>query len=50
MDAAREPRGHGIDEHVIVFTVERPQGERREVIIPPVPADKRVVVSADFFD
>jgi hypothetical protein len=47
---ARELRGHGMDEHVVVFTLEHPEGERREVVVPPVPPQKRIALPAGALD
>jgi hypothetical protein len=43
-------RGEGINAYQEVFTLENPRGERREVIIPPVPPSKRIRISDDLIN
>jgi hypothetical protein len=40
-------RGEGLNAYMEVFTLENPQGERREIVIPPVPPDKRLPIPED---
>jgi hypothetical protein len=44
---ARVLRGEGLNAHLEVFTPENPRGERREVIVPPVPPHKRIPIPED---
>jgi hypothetical protein len=44
---ARVLRGDGLDPHMVVFTLERPDGERREIVVPPVPPDQRPQIPED---
>lgn len=44
---ARVMRGEGINAYMEVFTLGNPRGERREIMIPPVPPDKRIPISDD---
>ncbi len=44
---ARVIRGEGINAYMEVFTLDNPRGERREIVIPPVPPDKRIRISDD---
>jgi hypothetical protein len=44
---ARVIRGEGINAYLEVFTLDNPRGERREVIIPPVPPSERIRISDD---
>jgi hypothetical protein len=44
---ARVLRGEGLNAYMEVFTLENPQGERREILIPPVPPDKRIPIPDD---
>ncbi|MGH9841283.1 MAG: hypothetical protein ACREEM_21215 [Blastocatellia bacterium] len=44
---ARVMRGDGINAYMEVFTLDNPRGERREIVIPPVPPDKRIRISDD---
>ena len=41
---ARVMRGHGLNTYLEVFTLENPRGERREILIPPVPPNKRIQI------
>jgi len=43
-------RGEPIAPYMEVFTPERPEGERREVVVPPVPPDRRVPVPGDLLE
>jgi len=42
---ARVMRGDGLNAYMEVFTLDNPRGERREIVIPPVPPDKRIRIS-----
>ena len=44
---ARVMRGDGINAYMEVFTLDNPRGERREIVIPPVPPDKRIPIPND---
>lgn len=37
-------RGEGLNAYAEVFTLENPRGERREIVVPPVPRDKSVLI------
>jgi hypothetical protein len=43
-------RGEGLDAHMEVFTLDKPQGERREILIPPIPPDKRIAIQNDLIN
>jgi hypothetical protein len=44
---ARVMRGAGLNTYMEVFTLDNPHGERREIVIPPVPPNKRIRISDD---
>lgn len=44
---ARVLRGQGLNAYLEVFTLDKPQGERREILIPPVPPAKRLHIAND---
>ena len=44
---ARVMRGEGLNAYMEVFTLDNPQGERREIVLPPVPRDQRLPLAAD---
>jgi hypothetical protein len=44
---ARVMRGDGFNAYMEVFTPDNPRGERREIVIPPVPPGKRIVIPDD---
>jgi hypothetical protein len=44
---ARVMRGDGLNAYMEVFTLDNPRGERREIVIPPVPPDKRLPIPDD---
>jgi hypothetical protein len=44
---ARVMRGEGINAYMEVFTLDNPRGERREIVIPPVPPSERIRISDD---
>jgi hypothetical protein len=44
---ARVMRGEGLNAWMEVFTLDNPRGERREIVIPPVPPDKRIRIAED---
>src|SRR5262249_40773588 len=44
---ARVMRGEGLNAYLEVFTLDNPRGERREIVISPLPPDKRISVSDD---
>jgi hypothetical protein len=44
---ARVIRGTGLNAYMEVFTLDNPRGERREIVITPVPPDKRIHISDD---
>ncbi len=44
---ARVMRGEGLNVWMEVFTLDNPLGERREIVIPPVPPDKRIRIADD---
>jgi hypothetical protein len=44
---ARVMRGDGLNTYMEVFTLDNPRGERREIVIPPVPPDKRIPIPDD---
>jgi hypothetical protein len=37
-------RGEGLNAHMEVFTLDKPEGERHEILIPPIPPDKRIAI------
>ncbi len=41
---ARVMRGEGMNAYMEVFTLDKPQGERREIVIPPLPPNKRIPI------
>src|SRR5262245_22518430 len=43
-------RGDGLNAYLEVFTLDKPQGERREILIPPVPPDKRLPIPDDIIN
>jgi hypothetical protein len=43
-------RGEGLNAHMEVFTLDKPQGERREILIPPVPPNKRIAIQNDLIN
>jgi hypothetical protein len=47
---ARVLRGEGLNAHMEVFTLDNPKGERREILIPPVPPGKRPHISNDLLN
>ncbi len=47
---ARVMRGEGINAYMQVFTLNNPRGERREIIIPPVPPSKRIRIAEDLIN
>jgi hypothetical protein len=44
---ARIMRGAGLKPYMEVFTLDNPLGERREIVIPTLPPDKRIRISRD---
>ncbi|MBI4906535.1 MAG: hypothetical protein HY820_23100 [Acidobacteria bacterium] len=44
---ARVLRGEGLNQYVEVFTPENPRGERREVVIPPIPRGQQLRIAED---
>ncbi len=44
---ARVMRGTGLNAYMELFTLDNPQGERREILISPLPPDKRVPIPDD---
>jgi hypothetical protein len=42
---SRVMRGEGLNTYLEVFTPENPRGERREILIPPVPPDQRIPIA-----
>jgi hypothetical protein len=44
---ARVMRGEGLNAWMEVFTLDNPQGERREILISPIPPAKRLRISDD---
>jgi hypothetical protein len=44
---ARVLRGQGLNTYLEVFTLDKPQGERREIVIPPVPSNQRLHIAND---
>jgi hypothetical protein len=44
---SRVLRGEGLNTYLEVFTPDNPLGERREVMTPPVPPDKRIPIADD---
>jgi len=46
---ARVVRGTGLNAYLEVFRPENPRGERREILIPPLPPDKRIPIAEDLF-
>jgi hypothetical protein len=44
---ARVMRGDGLNAYMEVFTLDNLRGERREIVIPPLPPDKRIRISGD---
>lgn len=47
---SRVMRGTGLNTYLEVFTYDNPLGERREVMIPPVPPDKRISIPSDILN
>ena len=47
---ARVLRGEGLNTYLEVFTLDKPQGERREIVIPPVPPNKRLQIANDLLN
>jgi len=47
---ARVMRGAGLNAYMEVYTLETPQGERREIGVPPVPPSKRVSIPDDIIN
>src|SRR5262245_22144348 len=47
MVEARIMRGAGLKPYMEVFTLDNPLGERREIVIPTLPPDKRIRISDD---
>jgi hypothetical protein len=47
---ARVLRGDGLNAHMEVFTPDNPRGERREILIQPVPPDKRIPIPDDILN
>jgi hypothetical protein len=47
---ARVMRGEGINAYLEVFTLDNPQGERREILISPLPPDKRIPIPDDLIN
>ncbi len=47
---ARVMRGEGINAYMEVFTLDNPRGERREIVIPPLPPEKRIRISDDLIN
>jgi hypothetical protein len=43
----RVMRGEGLNAYMEVFTLDNPKGERREILIPPVPPDKSIPIAED---
>ena len=43
-------RGTGLNTYLEVFTPNNPRGERREVMIPPVPPNKRISIPSDILN
>jgi hypothetical protein len=44
---SRVMRGEGLNTYMEVFTLDNPRGERREIVVPPLPPDKRILISDD---
>jgi hypothetical protein len=44
---ARVIRGEGVNAYMEVFTPDNPRGERREILISPLPPDKRIPIPND---
>ncbi len=44
---SRVMRGEGINAYMEVFTLDNPRGQRREIVLPPVPPNKRIPISDD---
>ncbi len=47
---SRMPRGEGLNSYLEVFTPENPHGERREILISPLPPDKRISIPGDILN
>jgi hypothetical protein len=47
---ARVMRGEGINAYLEVFTLDNPRGERREILISPLPPDKRIPIPDDLIN
>jgi hypothetical protein len=46
----RVMRGTGLNTYLEVFTLDNPRGERREILIPPVPPDNRLRIAEDLLN
>ena len=46
----RVMRGAGLNAYMEVYTLDKPQGERREVGVPPVPPNKRIAIPDDIIN
>jgi hypothetical protein len=46
----RVMRGEGLNVYMEVFSLDNPRGERREIIIPPVPPDSRIPIPDDILN
>ena len=47
---SRVLRGEGLNSYLEVFTPENPRGQRRVILIPPVPPDKRLHIAEDLIN
>ncbi|MFN7928452.1 MAG: hypothetical protein U0Y68_10980 [Blastocatellia bacterium] len=41
---ARVLEGHGLNEHLMIYTPENPRGERREILLSPLPPQQRMAI------
>src|SRR5262245_7713068 len=46
----RVMRGEGLNAYLEVFTLDNPRGERREILISPLPPDKRIPIPDDLMN
>ncbi len=43
-------RGEGLNAYMEVFTLDKPEGERHEILIPPIPPNKRIAIQNDLIN
>ncbi len=47
---SRVMRGTGLNAYLEVFTLNNPRGERREILVSPIPPDKRIHIADDLLN